>query len=67
MKITAIPHLYRNVNRWREILTILSKYGLAVWISRLDLSLVKGMKSSARPSSNLDKSSAHGPTRSACR
>jgi ubiquinone biosynthesis protein len=43
MKITAIPQVYRNVNRWREILTILSKYGLAGWISRFDLSLVKGV------------------------
>jgi hypothetical protein len=23
MKITSIPHIYRNVNRWGEILTIL--------------------------------------------
>jgi len=42
MKITTIPHLYRNVNRWGEILTILSKYGLADWISRFDLARVKG-------------------------
>jgi ubiquinone biosynthesis protein len=40
MKITAIPHVYRNVNRWGEILTILSKYGLAGWISRFDIALV---------------------------
>jgi ubiquinone biosynthesis protein len=43
MKITAIPQIYRNVNRWREILTILSKYGLAGWISRFDLAIVKGV------------------------
>jgi ubiquinone biosynthesis protein len=43
MKITTIPHVYRNVNRWREILTVLSKYGLAGWISRFDLSFVKGV------------------------
>jgi ubiquinone biosynthesis protein len=42
MKISTIPHLYRNVNRWGEILTILSKYGLADWISRFDLAVVKG-------------------------
>ncbi len=42
MKITAIPHVYRNVNRWGEILTILSKYGLAGWISRFDVPLLKG-------------------------
>jgi ubiquinone biosynthesis protein len=43
MKITTIPQVYRNVNRWREILTILSKYGLAGWVSRFDLNLVKGV------------------------
>ncbi len=43
MKITTIPQVYRNVNRWGEILTILSKYGLAGWISRFDLALVKGV------------------------
>lgn len=42
MKITTIPNVYRNVNRWGEILTILSKYGLADWVSRFDLALVKG-------------------------
>jgi ubiquinone biosynthesis protein len=42
MKISSIPNVYRNVNRWREILSILSKYGLADWISRFDVALVKG-------------------------
>jgi ubiquinone biosynthesis protein len=42
MKISTIPSVYRNVNRWGEILTILSRYGLAGWISRFDLTLVKG-------------------------
>lgn len=42
MKITTIPNVYRNVNRWGEILTILSKYGLADWVSRFDLAMVKG-------------------------
>jgi ubiquinone biosynthesis protein len=40
MKITTIPNVYRNVNRWGEILTILSKYGLAGWIGRFELPLV---------------------------
>src|SRR6186713_1645761 len=40
MKISALPSIYRNVNRWGEILTILSKYGLADWIGRYDLPLV---------------------------
>jgi len=34
MKITAIPQLYRNVRRWREILDILRRYGLADWLSQ---------------------------------
>jgi len=42
MKITTIPNVYRNVNRWGEILAILSKYGLADWVSRFDVALVKG-------------------------
>lgn len=36
MRISTIPQLYRNVNRWGEILSILSKYGLAGWLSRFD-------------------------------
>jgi len=35
MKISSIPQLYRNLNRWGEILSVLSKYGLANWIGRL--------------------------------
>ncbi len=35
MRITSIPQIYRNVNRWREIGSILGKYGLAGWIDRL--------------------------------
>jgi ubiquinone biosynthesis protein len=42
MKLTALPNVYRNVNRWREIITILSKYGLAGWIGRFELPFVKG-------------------------
>ena len=34
MKITAIPQLYRNLRRWREILTVLRRYGLADWMSQ---------------------------------
>jgi ubiquinone biosynthesis protein len=33
MKITAIPQLYRNLKRWREILDVLRRYGLADWLS----------------------------------
>lgn len=41
MRITSIPHIYRNVKRWTEILSVLSKYGLADWISRLNINFVK--------------------------
>lgn len=43
MKITSIPQLYRNVNRWGEVISVLSKYGLANWVSRLDYDFVKGL------------------------
>ncbi len=36
MKITAIPQLYRNIQRWREILRVLQRYGLADWLSRFE-------------------------------
>ncbi len=41
MKISTIPHIYRNVRRWTEILSVLSKYGLADWISRLNIEMFK--------------------------
>jgi len=41
MQISAIPQIYRNANRWREILSILSKYGLADWLSRFEFNLGK--------------------------
>ncbi|QDS99752.1 ABC1 kinase family protein [Adhaeretor mobilis] len=41
MRIRAIPQIYRNVGRWGEILSILSKYGLAGWLSRFEFSFGK--------------------------
>lgn len=41
MKLTSIPQLARNINRLREIITVLSKYSLADWISRLDLDFAR--------------------------
>src|SRR5579871_1120463 len=41
MRISSIPQLYRSVNRWGEILSVLSKYGLANWVSRLDWDFAK--------------------------
>ena len=43
MRISAIPQIYRNVNRWREILSVLSKYGLANWIGRLGPEFAKDL------------------------
>ena len=41
MKIRSIPHIYRNVKRWTEIISVLSRYGLADWISQLNLDFAK--------------------------
>jgi ubiquinone biosynthesis protein len=41
MRITSIPHIYRNFRRWTEIISVLSRYGLADWISRLNIDFVK--------------------------
>ncbi|MDG2382400.1 MAG: AarF/ABC1/UbiB kinase family protein [Pirellulaceae bacterium] len=43
MKITTIPQIYRNVNRMTEIVSVLSKYGLADGISRLNVDFAKGL------------------------
>jgi ubiquinone biosynthesis protein len=39
--LPSIPHLYRNMRRWTEIFSVLSKYGLADWLSRLNIEFVK--------------------------
>jgi len=41
MRITSIPRYYRNLKRWREIIMILRRYGLADWLSRLRLDLIR--------------------------
>lgn len=43
MKLSSIPHAFRNVNRATEIVSVLSKYGLANWLSRLNLDFAKGL------------------------
>ena len=43
MKITSIPQIYRNVNRWGEIFSVLSKYELANWIGRLGPDFAKDL------------------------
>lgn len=42
MKITAIPQLLRNSSRGVEVVSVLSKYGLASWFQRLDLRIADG-------------------------
>jgi ubiquinone biosynthesis protein len=41
MRISSLPHIYRNVKRWTEIISVLSKFGLADWIARFNLEFVK--------------------------
>ncbi len=43
MKISSIPQIYRHLNRWREILSVLSRYELANWISRLGPDFAKDL------------------------
>ena len=43
MKISSIPQIYRHVNRWGEILGVLSKYELAHWIGRLGPDFTKDL------------------------
>ena len=38
--IASVPQLYRNVRRWTEIVSVLSKYGLADWLSRFNIDFV---------------------------
>jgi ubiquinone biosynthesis protein len=44
MKITAIPQLYRNLQRWREILVVLRRYGLADWLTHFRLPFRDALK-----------------------
>ena len=39
--LTSIPQLYRNVRRWTEIISVLSRYGLADWLGRFNIDLIK--------------------------
>ena len=46
INVRSIPHLYRNVKRWTEILTVLSKYGLADWLAPTNIDFIKDRLSS---------------------
>jgi len=41
MRITSLPRYYRNIRRWREIIQILRRYGLADWLSTLRVDFVR--------------------------
>lgn len=43
INLTSIPQFARNVNRLREVVTVLGRYGLAGWIGRVDIEFVKGL------------------------
>lgn len=43
MRISSIPQIYRHLNRWREILGVLSKYELATWIGRVGPDFAKDL------------------------
>ena len=46
INVRSIPHLYRNVKRWTEILAVLSKYGLADWLAPTNIDFIKDRLSS---------------------
>src|SRR5262245_3889038 len=39
--VRSIPHIYRNVKRWTEIVAVLSKYGLADWLAQTNIEFAK--------------------------
>jgi ubiquinone biosynthesis protein len=57
MQLSSIPQLYRNVQRWREILAVLQRYGLADWLSQHQFDLEKlpfGFRLTDRQGVSLD-------------
>jgi len=41
MRISALPRYYRNLRRWKEIIVVLRRYGLADWLSRLRVDFIR--------------------------
>lgn len=41
MRIASLPQFFRNVKRWTDILSVLSKYGLADWLSGTNIEFIK--------------------------
>ena len=56
--IPSIPQLYRNVRRWAEIISVLSRYGLADWLSRINVDLIKDWLRAAEGQVIADQSNA---------
>ncbi len=44
MRLSSIPQVYRNANRWREVLAVLSKHGLADWLGRIGVPLGRRLR-----------------------
>ena len=53
--IPSVPQLYRNVRRWTEIVSVLSKYGLADWLSQFQIDFLTNLlgASGGQSQSNL--------------
>jgi len=53
--IPSVPQLYRNVRRWTEIVSVLSKYGLADWLSQFNIDFLTNLlgASDGQSQSNL--------------
>ena len=53
--IPSVPQLYRNVRRWTEIVSVLSKYGLADWLSQFHIDFLTNLlgASEGQSQSNL--------------
>ncbi len=41
MRLRSLPNLFRNVKRWTDILSVLSKYGLADWLAGTNIEFIK--------------------------
>lgn len=44
MRLSSIPQVYRNAKRWREVLAVLSKHGLADWLGRIGIPLARRLR-----------------------
>ena len=54
MKLSTLPSIYRHLNRLTEIVSVLSKYGLADWLSRLNFDFIPRLFKDADGKSLVD-------------